>query len=124
MTDSIVAAGARFIMLVPNGGAVTGRDHVAFHNAGMDEALYARAYPGPIPWDPLHRYGLEPYYHTPLDTMEFMSRERLEEAAKIVAAGAYDILRPDTPNLSRSAVRRKVPVLTAEPVSYPPAYSD
>ena len=100
---------------------MTGSDHVAFRNGGMEEAIYARAYPGPIPWDPLHRYGLEPQYHTPLDTMEFMSPERLEVAAKIVAAGIYDFLRKDTRNLVRSAIRRELD-FTGESAAFPPAY--
>jgi aminopeptidase YwaD len=122
MTDSIMDAGDRFLIPVPYAGRVTGSDHVAFRNGGMEEMIYARAYPGNIPWDPLHRYGLEPQYHTPLDTMEFMSPERLEEAADIVAAGIYDFLRTDTMNLVRSAIRRDLD-FTTESAAYPPANS-
>jgi aminopeptidase YwaD len=122
MTDSVMDAGDRLLFPVPFAGRVTGSDHVAFRNGGMEEAIYARAYPGNIPWDPLNRYGLEPQYHTPLDTMEFMSPERLEAAAKVVAAGIYDFLRKDTMNLVRSAIRRDLD-FSAESAAFPPANS-
>ena len=118
MTDSIMDAGDRLLLDVPFAGRVTGSDHVAFRNGGMEEMIYARAYPGNIPWDPLNRYGLEPQYHTPLDTMEYMSWERLEEAAKTVAAGIYDFLRKDTRNLVRSAIRKDLD-FSAESAAFP-----
>jgi hypothetical protein len=87
----------------------------------MPSIVYARAYPGIIPWDPDERFGLEWWYHTPLDTLERMSDERLEEAAKIAGAAAYDIIRMDTPNLDRSAIRRDLD-FTGECACFPPAY--
>jgi aminopeptidase YwaD len=121
MTDAFVAAGARFVELVPFAGPVCCSDHVPFHLFGMPSIVYARAYPGIIPWDPEGRFGLEWWYHTPLDTLERMSEERLEEAAKIAGAAAYDILRKDTPNLERSAIRRVLD-FTGECACYPSAY--
>jgi aminopeptidase YwaD len=121
MTDAFVDAGARFVELVPFAGPVCCSDHVPFHVFGMPSIVYARAYPGIIPWDPEGRFGLEWWYHTPLDTLERMSAERLEEAAKIAGAAAYDIIRMDTPNLDRSAIRRDLD-FTGECVCYPPAY--
>ena len=121
MTDAFVAAGARFVELVPFAGPVCCSDHVPFHIYGMPSIVYARAYPGIIPWDPEGRFGLEWWYHTPLDTLERMSAERLEEAAKIAGAAAYDIIRMDTSNLDRSAIRRDLN-FTGECACYPPAY--
>lgn len=121
MTDAFVAAGARFVELVPFAGPVCCSDHVPFHLGGMPSIVYARAYPGPIPWDPEGRFGLEWWYHTPLDTLERMSAERLEEAAKIAGAAAYDIIRMDTSNLDRSAIRKDLD-FTAECACYPSAY--
>jgi len=121
MTDAFVDAGARFVELVPFAGPVCCSDHVPFHVFGMPSIVYARAYPGIIPWDPEGRFGLEWWYHTPLDTLERMSAERLDEAAKIAGAAAYDIIRTDTPNLDRSAIRRDLD-FTGECVCYPPAY--
>ena len=121
MTEAFVAAGARFVELVPFAGAVCCSDHVPFHEEGMPSIVYARAYPGIIPWDPEGRFGLEWWYHTPLDTMERMSAERLEEAAKIAGAAAYDIIRMDTLNLVRSPIRTDLDY-TGVCACYPPAY--
>ena len=121
MTDAFVDAGARFVELVPFAGPVCCSDHVPFHVFGMPSIVYARAYPGIIPWDPEGRFGLEWWYHTPLDTIERMSDERLEEAARIAGAAAYDIIRMDTPNLVRSAIRRDLD-FTVECACFPPAY--
>ena len=100
MTDAFVGAGARLGVGVPT-AAVSGSDHVAFHNAGIKAVCFARA----VPWTLPGGYGLEPQYHTPYDTMEYMSRERLEEAARLAGAAVYEILRPSTPNLNKSAIR-------------------
>ena len=121
MTDAFVTAGARFVELVPFAGPVGCSDHVPFHIFGMPSIVYARAYPGIIPWDPEGRFGLEWWYHTPLDTLERMSAQRLEEAAKIAGAAAYDIIRMDTSNLARSAIRRDLD-FTVGCACYPPAY--
>jgi aminopeptidase YwaD len=121
MTDAFVDAGARFVEMVPFAGPVCCSDHVPFHLAGMPSIVYARAYPGVIPWDPEGRFGLEWWYHTPLDTLERMSVERLEESAKIAGAAAYDIIRMDTSNLDRSAIRRDLEFISGC-ACYPPAY--
>ncbi len=123
MTDAFVAAGARFVELVPFAGPVCCSDHVPFHLGGMPSIVYARAYPGIIPWDPMGRFGLEWWYHTPLDTLARMSPQRLEEAAKIAGAAAYDIIRMDTPNLDRSAIRRDLD-FTGQCACYPSAYGE
>jgi hypothetical protein len=53
--------------------------------------------------------------------MERMSPERLEEAAKIAGAAAYDIIRMDTLNLVRSPIRRDLD-FTGECACFPPAH--
>jgi aminopeptidase YwaD len=98
ITDAGEAAGARLDHVLAT-GAVGGSDHVPFHNAGIRAAIYAR-----VLLDP---FRLESEYHTPEDNMyENISPERLKEAADIVGAAVYDILRPATPNLINSQIRR------------------
>lgn len=111
INESMLAAGARLAEFLPPTEPVGFTDHVPFHQAGITAALLARAYPGPIPWDPEGRFGLEPQYHSTYDTLDHMCKERLEQAARILAAAAYDIFRPDTPNLEQSKIRNpeKVP---------------
>ena len=109
LTDSMIASGARIGKEVQWGGRVMGSDHMPFHWAGITACVVARAYPGPIPWDPLGRFGLEPQYHAPTDTMEYMCKDRLEESARIIAVAVHDISRKQVPSLTRSAIRRDLP---------------
>ncbi|MCR3922700.1 MAG: M28 family peptidase [Firmicutes bacterium] len=106
MIDSVIDAGSRISKTVQWGGRVGSSDHVPFQNAGIPAIVYARAYPGSMPWGGGN--GLEAWYHTPFDTIDRMSKERLEEATLILGAATYEILRPDTPNLKRSAIRREI----------------
>ena len=60
-------------------------DHVSFHDAGIAAVNFIRREPGTA--------NLEPYYHTPLDTIEHVSAERLKEAGDLVGASVYDLIR-------------------------------
>lgn len=60
-------------------------DHVSFHEAGIPAVNFIRREPGTA--------NLEPYYHTPLDTIEFISAERLKEAGDLVGASVYQLIR-------------------------------
>lgn len=60
-------------------------DHVPFYEAGVDAVNFIRREPGTA--------NLEPYYHTPLDTIEFVSAERLKEAGDLVGASVYHLIR-------------------------------
>lgn len=101
VTDLGAAAGARLSSdsePVPYGEE--GRsDHVPFTEAGMDAALFIHA-------------PVEPWYHSPEDTIDKISKDKLREVAEIVGAAVYQAARPDTPALERSKVAPK-------PVDYP-----
>ncbi|ANU21734.1 aminopeptidase [Planococcus plakortidis] len=60
-------------------------DHVSFYEAGIPAVNFIRREPGTA--------SLEPYYHTPLDTIEFISAERLKEAGDLVGASVYQLIR-------------------------------
>ncbi|MFC7365007.1 MULTISPECIES: M20/M25/M40 family metallo-hydrolase [Bhargavaea] len=57
-------------------------DHVPFHQAGIPAALFIHS-------------PLEPWYHTPQDTLDKISKEKLQDVAEIVAAAVYDRARFD-----------------------------
>lgn len=60
-------------------------DHVSFHDAGIPAVNFIRREPGTA--------ALEPYYHTPLDTIEYVSAERLKEAGDLVGSAVYSVVR-------------------------------
>ncbi|MFD1705200.1 DUF4910 domain-containing protein [Siminovitchia sediminis] len=60
-------------------------DHVSFHEAGIPAINFIRREPDTA--------NLEPYYHTPLDTVEYISKERLQEAGELVGASVYSLIR-------------------------------
>ncbi|PFP24774.1 aminopeptidase [Bacillus sp. AFS073361] len=66
-------------------------DHQPFHDVGIPSALFIHS-------------PVEPQYHKPTDTIEHISKEKLQQAASIVGASAYQIVRPDTPALDRAHV--------------------
>ena len=59
-------------------------DHVSFHDAGIPSANFIRREPGTA--------ALEPWYHTPFDTMEHVSEERLQEAGELIGVTLYDLV--------------------------------
>ncbi|RST70893.1 DUF4910 domain-containing protein [Siminovitchia acidinfaciens] len=59
-------------------------DHVSFHDAGIPAINFIRREPGTA--------NLEPYYHTPQDTIEHISKERLQEAGELVGASIYSLI--------------------------------
>ncbi|MET3576343.1 M20/M25/M40 family metallo-hydrolase [Bhargavaea ullalensis] len=60
-------------------------DHVPFHEAGIPAALFIHS-------------PTEPWYHSPEDTLDKISKEKLEDTAKIVATAVYDRARFDNQN--------------------------
>ncbi|MED4202486.1 M20/M25/M40 family metallo-hydrolase [Neobacillus mesonae] len=60
-------------------------DHVSFHDAGIPAVNFIRREPGTA--------NLEPYYHTPQDKIEHVSKERLKEAGDLVGASLYNLIR-------------------------------
>jgi aminopeptidase YwaD len=69
-------------------------DHVPFHEAGIPAALF------------IHN-PVEPWYHTPEDSIDKISKAKLQETAEVVGAAVYHVARPDTPALERSRVAPK-----------------
>jgi aminopeptidase YwaD len=98
VSESAVAAGARHgndTYYLNAGGS---SDHVPFHQAGIAAANFIRREPD--------TGRLEPWYHTPADTIENnISLERLQEAGEIIGSALFDVLRKDTPNLEKSRIR-------------------
>ena len=93
VTDLAAAAGVRTGN--PLGyGEESRSDHVPFYYAGIPAALFIH--------DPS-----EPWYHTPEDSIDKISKEKLQETAEIVGAAVYQVARPDTPALERATVSPK-----------------
>ena len=95
MTEAMIDAGERIDTTVQWAGSVGGSDHVPFYEIGINESVLSRSYPGTIPWDPEGRHGIEPQYHTYQDTLEYMDRNRLEEAAQVLGGALNDIIREE-----------------------------
>lgn len=93
VTDLGAAAGARLSGVV-NYGQEGRSDHVPFYEAGIPAALFIHA-------------PLEPWYHSPEDTIDKISKDKLKQVAEIVGAAVYQVARPDTPALERSRVAPK-----------------
>lgn len=86
VTETAVAAAERIgtpseLVLYQRGAS----DHVSFHDAGIPAVNFIRREPGTA--------NLEPYYHTPLDTIEHISPERLKEAGDLVGSSVYNLIR-------------------------------
>lgn len=60
-------------------------DHVSFHDAGIPAVNFIRREPATA--------NLEPYYHTPLDSIEHISAERMKEAGDLIGASVYSLIR-------------------------------
>lgn len=59
-------------------------DHVPFHNAGIDAALFIWMEPG--------TEGLEPWYHTPQDTVDKVSPEKVQLVGDLIFEAVSDLL--------------------------------
>ncbi|SFA94712.1 Zn-dependent amino-or carboxypeptidase, M28 family [Lentibacillus halodurans] len=64
-------------------------DHVSFYEAGIDAANF-------ILRDP-ETASLEPWYHTPFDTIDKISPERIQTNGELIGAAVYDTVRQDVP---------------------------
>ncbi|WP_066321129.1 M28 family peptidase [Bacillus sp. FJAT-29814] len=92
VTDLASAAGARTAAGEPIPAGQLGRsDHEPFHLLGIPAALFIHS-------------PLEPWYHTPQDTLEHIDKNKLQQVAEIVGASVYQIARPDTPALQNARV--------------------
>jgi len=93
VTDLGAAAGSRLSETV-NYGREGRSDHVPFYEAGIASALFIHA-------------PVEPWYHSPEDTIDKISKDKLKEVAEIVGSAVYQIARPDTPALQNAHVAPK-----------------
>ena len=93
VTDLSAAAGVRTGNPLSY-GKESRRENVPFYYAGIPSALFIH---GPT----------EPWYHTPNDSLDKISKEKLKETAEIVGAAVYQVARPDTPALERAKVSPK-----------------
>ncbi|WLR51806.1 DUF4910 domain-containing protein [Bacillus tianshenii] len=93
VTDTAASAGARWSpeqdpVAYGQGGR---SDHMPFAEAGIPAALFIHA-------------PVEPWYHSPDDTLDKISKEKLEEVAQIVGSSIYQLARKDTPALENAQV--------------------
>lgn len=98
VTDLGSAAGARTISVALPYGQLGRSDHQPFHELGIPSALFIHS-------------PVEQWYHTPQDTIDHISKEKLQQAAEIVGAAVYQIARPETPAMKNARV-------APEPVEY------
>ncbi|ULT59548.1 M28 family peptidase [Neobacillus drentensis] len=91
VTDLGASASSRMYDVAVPYGQLGRSDHQPFHDVGIPSALFIHS-------------PVEPQYHKPTDTLEHISKEKLQQVASIVGASAYQIVRPDTPALNRAHV--------------------
>lgn len=91
VTDLGASASSRMYDVAVPYGQLGRSDHQPFHDVGIPSALFIHS-------------PVEPQYHQPTDTIEHISKEKLQQAASIVGAASYQIIRPDTPALQRARV--------------------
>ncbi|MBT2657940.1 M28 family peptidase [Bacillus sp. ISL-18] len=91
VTDLGASASSRMYDVAVPYGQLGRSDHQPFHDVGIPSALFIHS-------------PVEPQYHKPTDTIEHISKEKLQQATSIVGASAYQIVRPDTPALDRAHV--------------------
>lgn len=102
VTQSMVATGYRLDNNVLAIGKGSSSDHAPFGRAGIPSACFI--------WGD-EDGNLEEYYHTPNDTIAMnISKDRLQQVGELVGASLYDVVRKDTPNIERSAIRNSTPV--------------
>lgn len=61
-------------------------DHVAFHEVGIDAANFI--------WREPETAALEPYYHTPHDTIEHISPEKIQTVGELIYSAVSSIVHP------------------------------
>ncbi|MGF7534655.1 M28 family metallopeptidase [Bacillus mexicanus] len=62
-------------------------DHVPFHEAGIDSANFI--------WGDPETGEVEPWYHTPEDSIEHVSKERLQQAGDLVTNAVYQAVKKE-----------------------------
>lgn len=97
VTDYAVAAGARLGNNILSISPGSSSDHAPFGDLGIPAACFI--------WGD-ENGKLEPWYHTPDDTINTnLSLDRLQQAGEIVGSALYDALRVQTPNLKNNSTK-------------------
>ncbi|MEA5095072.1 MAG: M28 family peptidase [Sedimentibacter saalensis] len=98
VTESAVASGMRLGNNILEVGKGSSSDHRYFGEIGIPAACFI--------WGD-EDGNLEPWYHKPEDTIKInISLDRLQQAGEMIGAALYDVIRTDTRNLEKSAIRR------------------
>ncbi|TMN21794.1 M20/M25/M40 family metallo-hydrolase [Lentibacillus cibarius] len=86
VTDLGSAWGSETMDVAVPYGQMGRSDHQPFHQAGVPTALFTHA-------------PAEASYHQPTDTLDKISKKKLQQVTETVGAAAYQIARPETPKL-------------------------
>lgn len=98
VTEASEASGMRLGNNILEVGRGSSSDHAPFGQKGIAAACFI--------WGD-ERGNLEPWYHQPEDTIEInISKDRIQQAGEMIGAALYDVIRKDTPNLEKSAIRK------------------
>ncbi|WHY70137.1 M28 family peptidase [Fictibacillus enclensis] len=89
VTDLGTTASSQLYETIPY-GKLGRSDHQPFHELGIPAALFIHS-------------PVEPWYHTPEDTLDKIDKEKLKQTAEIVAASTFQIVRPG-PNYNQNPV--------------------
>ncbi|WP_042347868.1 M28 family peptidase [Bacillus massiliigorillae] len=95
VTDLGAAAAVRIRSENISYGQVGRSDHQPFHELGIPSAVFTHA-------------PLEAAYHKPTDTLDKISKEKLQQVAEVIGASVYQIARPDTPALVNATVAQEL----------------
>ncbi len=89
VTESMVAADRRLGYGEVETGLFPASDHVPFHEAGIDAAVFIHLAGEGTP----QNYYIEPVYHTPQDTLEDnICPDRYEKALEIIGSAVFDTI--------------------------------
>ncbi|KMY52992.1 aminopeptidase [Bacillus sp. FJAT-27231] len=95
LVTELAQASSKRLNGVPTPYAEGGRsDHVPFGEAGIPAALF------------IHE-PTEPWYHTPEDTIDKISKEKLQDVAEIVGTAVYDSARFDNMGPKEKKVKKE-----------------
>ncbi|RYG72941.1 M20/M25/M40 family metallo-hydrolase [Lentibacillus lipolyticus] len=86
VTDLGAAWGSETMDVAVPYGQMGRSDHQPFHQAGVPTALFIHS-------------PVEPSYHQPTDTLDKISKKKLQQVTETVGSAAYQITRPETPKL-------------------------
>ena len=98
VTEAAEAAGMRLGNNVLAVGKGSSSDHAPFGQKGIANACFI--------WGD-EKGNLEPWYHQPEDTIAInISLDRLQQAGEMIGSALYDVIRKETPNLTKSKLRK------------------